>query len=209
MNATWNYADPPVLLAYKQAVQFYDRAIALGMTGEPSPNPQDAEIISLRKTVNYTAWIAGLQNDMNSNWNWADSPLILMRKMLANLVSGGGGGGGGGITSIVAGAGIDVTNPTGPAVTVAATGSWPPPTDEYQQGSVNLVAGTQSYAVVFSPALTGVPAVVGVQVYMNDADGEVLVATPQKDTVTANGFTFWLSGVPADTGGVAKWTAQV
>lgn len=100
--------------------------------------------------------------------------------LLANNITGGGGGGG-----------------------------WPPATNVYQKGSVNLVAGTQSYAVVFSPALTGVPSVVDIQVYMNDADGESLVATPQKDTVTAAGFTFWLSGVPVDAGGVAKWTAQI
>ncbi len=88
-------------------------------------------------------------------------------------------------------------------------GGWPPATNKYQTGSVNLVAGTQSYSVLFSPALTGTPTVVDVQVYMNDSDGEVLFASVQKDTVSSAGFTFWLSGVPSDTGGVAKWTAQV
>ena len=88
-------------------------------------------------------------------------------------------------------------------------GGWPPASNVYQTGSVNLVAGTQSYAVAFSPALTGAPSDIQIQVYMNDVDGEVLFASVQKDTITANGFTFWLNGVPADTGGVANWVAQV
>lgn len=89
-------------------------------------------------------------------------------------------------------------------------GSWPPATNVYQNGSVNLSLGSQGpYAVVFSPALTGAPAVVDVQTYMNDVNGEVLFASVQKDTVTAAGFSFWLSGTPAVAGGVAKWTAQV
>lgn len=88
-------------------------------------------------------------------------------------------------------------------------GSWPPATNIYQTGSVNLVAGTQSYAVVFSPALTGVPSVVDPEVYMADANGEVMFASVQKDSVTANGFTFWLNGVPTVSTGVVNWTAQV
>lgn len=105
---------------------------------------------------------------------------------------------------------VDPTDGRG-AVTVNSTGGggWPPPTNKFQAGSVNIAAGNQGpYAVLFSPALSGAPVVVDVQVYMNDVDGEILFATVQKDTVSSAGFSFWLSGVPADTGGVAKWSAQ-
>ncbi len=52
------------------------------------------------------------------------SAVGLLRRITNNLaLIAAGGGGGGGITSLVAGAGISITNPTGPAATITATGS--------------------------------------------------------------------------------------
>lgn len=95
------------------------------------------------------------------------------------------------------------------SATTSGGGSWPPDTDVYQTGSVDLTVGNQSYAVVFSPAMTGVPSYIGVQVDMKDANGEIFNAVVQLSSVTANGFTFWLSGLPTATGGKVKWVAQV
>ena len=59
MNITVpNYADPPVLLWYKIAAQFYNDAVALGMSGEPQPFPTDTGLVLMRKTVNYTDYMA-------------------------------------------------------------------------------------------------------------------------------------------------------
>lgn len=88
-------------------------------------------------------------------------------------------------------------------------GSWPPATNVYQTGSVDLTIGNQSYAVAFSPSLTGVPSYIGVQVDMKDGNGELFNAVVDLSSVDANGFTFWLNGVPAATGGKVKWVAQV
>lgn len=59
MNDSWNYADPPQLLLFKQAQQYYNIATDFGMASQPAPNPLDAELILWRKITNYTAFMAG------------------------------------------------------------------------------------------------------------------------------------------------------
>lgn len=59
MNASWNYADPPILVLFKQAQVYYTLAVEFGMVSQPEPNPQDTELILWRKITNYTATMAG------------------------------------------------------------------------------------------------------------------------------------------------------
>lgn len=88
-------------------------------------------------------------------------------------------------------------------------GGWPPATNTYQTGSKTTTVGSQGpYAVVFSPALTGAPSNIQLQPYMDTSSGEVIFATVEEDTVTANGFSFWLSAAPGVAGKV-KWSAQI
>ncbi len=53
-----NFTDPPLVLWFKIAAQYYLRAKGLGMTSEPPPFPTDTELVLMRKTVNYTAFLA-------------------------------------------------------------------------------------------------------------------------------------------------------
>lgn len=95
-------------------------------------------------------------------------------------------------------------NPAGYAKT-------PPPADVQQAGTVDLVAGTQSYAIAFSPAFASVPSFVGAQVQMPSDSGDVLFAAVDLSTLTASGVTVWLNGVPtpASTGGKINWIAAL
>jgi len=91
----------------------------------------------------------------------------------------------------------------------AGGGSWPPATNVLQKGKVALAVGTQNYAVVFSPALTGPPGNIAVNVAGKDSNSEIFFATVDYSTVTANGFSFNLSGLPTILGAYAYWEAQV
>jgi hypothetical protein len=74
-----------------------------------------------------------------------------------------------------------------------------------QVGSINLVAGQQSYAVAFTRTMNAVPKVM-LQHFMANDSGEIFFCSPQDDSLTADGFTFWLNGVPlTSTGRVQYW----
>jgi hypothetical protein len=93
----------------------------------------------------------------------------------------------------------------------SGAGGTPPPSSVQQVGTVNIVAGTQSYAIVFSPAFTGVPSFVGAQVQMPNDSGEVLFAVVDLSSLTAAGVTVWLNGIPsaAMAGGKINWVAHL
>ena len=90
----------------------------------------------------------------------------------------------------------------------SVVGSWPPAANAYQQGVVSLVAGQQSYAVVFSPVMTGIPKV-HFSILMADSSGEVLYGVLQEDALSATGFTVWLNTSPTASTGKLSWTATV
>jgi hypothetical protein len=118
----------------------------------------------------------------------------------------GGGGPGSGVSSIIAGAGISVDQATG-NVTVTNTN---PSTVNNQSGKTALVVGQQSYAINFaSPFGSGdIPVVTG-SVLMPNSSGEVFEVSVDYSTLTVNGCTLWLSGVPtaASSGGYLSWIA--
>lgn len=93
----------------------------------------------------------------------------------------------------------------------SGSGATPPPSSVQQRGLVNLVAGTQSYAIAFSPVFASAPGFVGAQVQMPSGSGEVLSAAIDLSTLTASGVTVWLNGVPtaASTGGKINWIAAL
>ena len=80
-----------------------------------------------------------------------------------------------------------------------------------QKGNVSLSAGTQSYAITFSPAFSKAPTSFIAQVQMPGSSGEIFAVSPDLSTLTANGVTVWLSGVPtaASAGGVINWRAEL
>lgn len=59
MQANWIFSDPPQLVLFKQAAAYYSWGTSRGMASQPAPNPQDTELVLMRKIVNYTAFIAG------------------------------------------------------------------------------------------------------------------------------------------------------
>lgn len=77
-----------------------------------------------------------------------------------------------------------------------------------QQGSVALVDGQQSYAIVFPVQFASNPRVFPTVAMPNDS-GEVFSATVDESSVTTLGCTVWLSGVPsaASVGGLLNWMA--
>lgn len=86
-----------------------------------------------------------------------------------------------------------------------------PPTDIQQTGLVALVAGTQSYAVVFAPAFASAPSFFGAEIQMPSSSGETFEAVVDRSSLTASGITVWLSGVPtaASAGGKINWIANL
>jgi len=111
----------------------------------------------------------------------------------------------------VVGAQAQVAN-TGHAAdagSVDGSGTWPPTPTHYQTGSVTLAVSTTSYSVTFSPALDSAPSAIVCNVYMKDADGEIMYASVRADSVTSSGFTVVLSGSPTATGGFIKWIASL
>lgn len=93
----------------------------------------------------------------------------------------------------------------------SGAGATPPPSSVQQTGTVALVAGTQSYAIVFSPAFASAPGFVGAQVQMPNDSGEALSVAIDLSTLTASGVTVWLNGVPsaASAGGNINWIAAL
>ena len=57
---TWSWSDEPQLLWYKIAAQYFLKYAAAGFSGEPQPFPVDTITVLQRKTVNYTAALAGI-----------------------------------------------------------------------------------------------------------------------------------------------------
>lgn len=109
-----------------------------------------------------------------------DSQTVLLRKILTNLALIAETGGGGGGSTTL------------------------------QKGSVDLVAGQQSYAVVFTTPFASAPTTLPQPVVMMpDDSGEVLSVSYDLSTLTTNGVIAWLSAVPtaASTGGKLIWTA--
>lgn len=76
-----------------------------------------------------------------------------------------------------------------------------------QTGSVAIVDGQQSYAVVFSPAFASKPSYFDASVEMPSSVGEVFAIS--YSDLDENGCTVWLSGVPtaASDGGFINWSA--
>jgi hypothetical protein len=90
-------------------------------------------------------------------------------------------------------------------------GGTPPPSSVQQTGNVALVAGTQSYAIVFSPAFGAAPGFIGGSVLMPTSSGETFEVAFDLSTLTASGVTAWLSGIPtaASDGGSINWIAAL
>ena len=55
----WTWSDPPSLVLFKEAQEYYAWGVAQGMTSQPAPDPRDTELVLMRKIVNYTAFLAG------------------------------------------------------------------------------------------------------------------------------------------------------
>ncbi len=77
-----------------------------------------------------------------------------------------------------------------------------------QTGAVPFVAGQQSYAVAFTRTMNAIPKVY-LQVEIDSDAGELFSATVENDTLTATGFTFWLSGVPNVSAGKCRYRAII
>ncbi len=77
-----------------------------------------------------------------------------------------------------------------------------------QTGSTPLVAGQQSYVIAFPVAFSVAPTFIPTVNMPNDS-GEVFEASADLSTLTADGVTVWLSGVPsaASAGGTISWVA--
>ncbi len=77
----------------------------------------------------------------------------------------------------------------------------------FQIGSVAILLGVQDYPVVFSDPMDDVPRIV-LQHYMVDATGAQFYASVLRDTLTADGFTLRLNGIPIADGGTVEWEAK-
>jgi len=77
-----------------------------------------------------------------------------------------------------------------------------------QVGSIALVAGQQSYPVVFTRAMSAIPKIRLQHFMATDSDG-IFFAAPQDDSITVNGFTFWLNGIPVTSTGRVEYWCQV
>lgn len=78
-----------------------------------------------------------------------------------------------------------------------------------QTGRMALVNGQQSYAIVFPTPFAAVPDFVDASVMMVSSSGENFFANVDLSTLTVNGVTVWLSGVPTagSVGSYLTWTA--
>lgn len=78
-----------------------------------------------------------------------------------------------------------------------------------QKGNVALVDGQQSYAIVFTTPFGAVPTFLTGSVRMPNSSGEAFEVVFDLSTLTANGVTAYLSGVPtaASVGGFINWGA--
>ena len=92
-----------------------------------------------------------------------------------------------------------------------ATSTTPPSTKLVQKGKVALVAGTQSYNIVFSPAFATVPTSFLADVQMVNSTGEAFDVMADLSTLTTAGVTVWLSAVPTalSTGAFINWRAEL
>lgn len=77
-----------------------------------------------------------------------------------------------------------------------------------QAGSVALVAGQQSYAIVFTTPFATPPAQFAAQVQMDSSSGEAFFVTADDSTLTTTGVTVWLSGLPSASAGKITWQAS-
>lgn len=77
-----------------------------------------------------------------------------------------------------------------------------------QSGKVALVAGTQNYNIVFS-GLIAAPDFFDATVQMVNNSGEIFTVEADLSTLTSDGVTVWLSGIPtaASTGAYINWLA--
>lgn len=78
-----------------------------------------------------------------------------------------------------------------------------------QHGTVALVAGTQSYPVVFTTPFGAPPGLFAATVQMVNSSGEVFFVTADLSSLTTTGATVWLNGVPtaASAGSLINWEA--
>lgn len=78
-----------------------------------------------------------------------------------------------------------------------------------QLGDVALVMGQQQYTVVFTETMKDVPRTPQLQVAMTDGTSEYLYAVVDGDTLTADGFDFWLNTPPALSTGYVSYRAAI
>lgn len=91
---------------------------------------------------------------------------------------------------------------------IAWGGVDPTATSSIKSGSVNLVAGQQSYVIdLTSAGLSAAPSFGGFSVQMPNSSGEVLGVVPDLSTLTSTSVTVWLSAIPtaASSGGKINW----
>ncbi len=91
---------------------------------------------------------------------------------------------------------------------LADTALQPAQSDVFQSGSVDIVAATQSYAVVFVTPMAATPDIV-LQLHIDDVAGEFFILAVQDDVTDGNGFTFRLGSVPVGSVGRVTWQARV
>lgn len=83
-----------------------------------------------------------------------------------------------------------------------------PTAETLQIGSVSFLATQQKYSVAFTTTMEAIPKI-QLQVFMADDAGEKLFATITDDSLTADGFDFLLSSVPALSTGRLEYRAVV
>lgn len=78
-------------------------------------------------------------------------------------------------------------------------------------GNTPILNGIQSYAILFNPPFGSKPSFFSASVEMPNANGEVAAISFDGSTLTKNGVTVWLSGLPgpASVGGFINWAAQL
>lgn len=81
---------------------------------------------------------------------------------------------------------------------------------EIASGLVSLVAGQQNYNILFAAGFLAAPGFLSIDVQMPNSSGEVFAVSPDLSTLTKDGVTVWLSGVPtaASAGGKINWGAS-
>jgi len=83
-------------------------------------------------------------------------------------------------------------------------------TTSLQSGSVDIVAGQQAYPIVFATPFSAPPTILPAPVViMPDSNGEVMDVAYDLSTLTANGVTAYLGGIPTalSSGGKIYWSA--